>query len=537
MGDVFFRQKCYGRLEQLRSSGAAILLVSHSMPDIEQFCERALLLDHGAPRFLGPASEATKHYYLLHQAHEGRVSPSVSANIPAPRKAATSSAIDRPPEEAFTDLSGKAQVSNGKARCIGVALCDANGAPCNSFRQGDTAVFYYEFELDADIGVPICGIVLSNDKNIIVNGKNSWQYDDEVSASLGPGTKVMCRQEIRLDLAPGEYVFEIGLAAIEADKWRNRSHVSHEDMSSCRIRICHVANAGAFSVGLAVRGGISVLTHHGIADLSGKMAISVETMNGPREMRNVSESTVQDSTILVGENPPTVFHITHWKAGSQWLYKILLDLVPERIVPPQLDEKQFLELPLVRGAVYPTVYVTKEEFGSVALPRNYRKFIIIRDLRDTLISGYFSIRYSHAVIDQRLARWREYLDSTSIEGGLLMLIDEWLPMSAQIQESWIDSDERIIRYEELLDNDINILEDVLIGECQLDVSRERLRGVVVKNRFESLTGGRKSGVEDISAHERKGVAGDWRNHFTPVVANRFDERYGALLTRAGYALT
>jgi lipopolysaccharide transport system ATP-binding protein len=34
VGDVFFRQKCYARLEQLRSSGAAILLVSHAMPEI-----------------------------------------------------------------------------------------------------------------------------------------------------------------------------------------------------------------------------------------------------------------------------------------------------------------------------------------------------------------------------------------------------------------------------------------------------------------------------------------------------------------------
>ena len=65
VGDVFFRQKCYSRLEQLRDSGAAILLVSHSMPEIEQYCERAILLDHGSQRFIGPSSEAAKHYYLL----------------------------------------------------------------------------------------------------------------------------------------------------------------------------------------------------------------------------------------------------------------------------------------------------------------------------------------------------------------------------------------------------------------------------------------------------------------------------------------
>jgi hypothetical protein len=53
-----------------------------------------------------------------------------------------------------------------------------------------------------------------------------------------------------------------------------------------------------------------------------------------------------------------------------------------------------------------------------------------------------------------------------------------------------------------------------------------LRGVVANNRFENLTGGRKAGEEDIFAHERKGVSGDWRNHFTARLSARFDELYG-----------
>lgn len=234
---------------------------------------------------------------------------------------------------------------------------------------------------------------------------------------------------------------------------------------------------------------------------------------------------------------PTVFHITHWKAGSQWLYKILREIALERIVVPQLSEKQFLGAPLLSGAVYPTVYVTKEQFHSVEIPENYRKFIIIRDLRDTLISGYFSIRYSHAVIDESLARWREQLGAMTIEEGLLMLMDEWLPASAKIQQSWIEAGEKFIRYEELLDKDAEILQELLIGHCEITVAPERLREVIVANRFENLTGGRKPGEENLMAHERKGISGDWRNYFTARVTEKFNERYGSLLIDAGYALT
>lgn len=225
----------------------------------------------------------------------------------------------------------------------------------------------------------------------------------------------------------------------------------------------------------------------------------------------------------------TVFHITHWKAGSQWLKKILSELEPKRIIPAQVDEVQFYDEPLIRGGVYTPLYLTKQQFHSVALPESYRKFIVVRDLRDTLVSGYFSLRYSHILDDIRLVRWRRFLSALTIEDGLLMVMDEWLPLSANIQRSWLESGEKIIRYEDLLDDASGILEDVLIRHCGLEVSPSRLREVVLRNQFENLTGGRRPGEEDIFAHERKGISGDWRNHFTPAVSEKFNRLYGDLL--------
>ena len=84
----------------------------------------------------------------------------------------------------------------------------------------------------------------------------------------------------------------------------------------------------------------------------------------------------------------------------------------------------------------------------------------------------------------------------------------------RIQQSWLEAGERLIRYEDLLKHDVEILEPVLLGECGLPVPAERFRSIVQENRFEKLTHGRPAGREDVSAHERKGIAGDWRNHFT-----------------------
>ena len=58
--------------------------------------------------------------------------------------------------------------------------------------------------------------------------------------------------------------------------------------------------------------------------------------------------------------------------------------------------------------------------------------------------------------------------------------------------------------------------------------------MVHDNRFETKTAGRKEGEEDVTSHYRKGVAGDWRNHFTQAHVDEFKTRYGDLLVRLGY---
>ena len=279
VGDVFFRQKCYARLEQLRNSGAAILLVSHSMTDIEQYCERALLLEQGTLSFIGESSEATKRYYLLHQSAittQFKTTKQVEDRAyPPPKNSLLSSQC--PLREAMLDLSAKVQVTKGSARCTGVALFNEKGEPCNYFHQGEKAIFYYEFELNEAIEIPICGIVIQNDRGILVHGKNSCQYEIEIPIVKSAKSKIYCKQEIVLDLGLGDYTFEVGLAALSQNDWENRHQIPFEEASSRYLRLCHVPDVAFFSVGLAQKNGISKLSHHGLANLAGKLQIEVET--------------------------------------------------------------------------------------------------------------------------------------------------------------------------------------------------------------------------------------------------------------------
>jgi len=79
-----------------------------------------------------------------------------------------------------------------------------------------------------------------------------------------------------------------------------------------------------------------------------------------------------------------------------------------------------------------------------------------------------------------------------------------------------------------------LLEEVLIGRCGLDVEPAVLREIVLANRFAEQTNGRANGIQDRSAHNRKGIAGDWRNFFTDRIKRAFKARFGGLIVETGY---
>lgn len=229
--------------------------------------------------------------------------------------------------------------------------------------------------------------------------------------------------------------------------------------------------------------------------------------------------------------PPTVFHVTHWKAGSTWVREVLQAAVPDRIVPVKTDMSHVTHDPIVPAGVYTPVYLPRPRFQEAVGQTDHRLFVVIRDLRDTLVSWYFSLRYSHgsnSFVDQLRAQ----LQSLSVEEGLLLLIEGRLSDIAWIQQSWLESDAMILRYEEMLADEQRAFERIF-RHCQLDVPAERRRSIVEQCSFERRTG-RPRGQEDATKHRRKGVAGDWRNHFTPRVAAAFQARFAEALVASGY---
>ena len=77
VGDGEFARKSFDRIRTMKEAGRTILFCSHSLYQVEAFCDRVIWLDHGEIRHLGAPQDAVQRYstFLLGDAESGLASP------------------------------------------------------------------------------------------------------------------------------------------------------------------------------------------------------------------------------------------------------------------------------------------------------------------------------------------------------------------------------------------------------------------------------------------------------------------------------
>jgi lipopolysaccharide transport system ATP-binding protein len=271
VGDVFFQQKCYARLDEMRRKGTSVLLVTHSMADAAEFCNRGIVLSQGRVAFSGRSKEAVE-YYFHHESHTptGRrhanntpLAP-ISTEIEAPY----------PQHHESIDLSTHTQFGDGGVVAIRMLVTDEHDEPRRVFRQGSLMRVYLDYRVEQSIEVPLAGLQLLNAKGVLVHGKNSLQFSEAPPIGVAAGTTLRCVQDIRLAVDVGEYTLDVGVADVERALFERRHQLTPAEVSSHIRLLCHLTGVGGISVVHAAEGDPCLFSHYGIADLPGDQRIA-----------------------------------------------------------------------------------------------------------------------------------------------------------------------------------------------------------------------------------------------------------------------
>lgn len=248
-----------------------------------------------------------------------------------------------------------------------------------------------------------------------------------------------------------------------------------------------------------------------------------------------------------------LYHCCTIKSASQWFRSLIRTHLVRRCtgmapchwssdmgVRAPLDEQAFKE-PFPDKTIAESLYVRFGVFESIPKPGSWKAFYVLRDPRDILVSWYYSLKYSHEILDDHMLEQRKILESSSKEDGLIYGIGRLTLVNALVdaQRSWVaaeEEDERIkvFRFEDLFGpNEIEAFES-LLAFLEIPVSRQELTELLSRLSFNKFSGGRKKGDSDPHHHYRSGTAGGWKQEFTPRVTEAFSERTGDLLQVLGY---
>src|SRR5215203_2627097 len=65
VGDAAFQQKCSDAFREMKAAGKTIVLVTHEMATVEEYCHRAMLIDDGRISHIGQPNEVGRRYLRL----------------------------------------------------------------------------------------------------------------------------------------------------------------------------------------------------------------------------------------------------------------------------------------------------------------------------------------------------------------------------------------------------------------------------------------------------------------------------------------
>lgn len=277
VGDVFFRQKCYTKLNRLKEEGKTIILVSHGMNEVEQFCDRALLLNHGQSIMVDESRRVVREYYIIDQKNNNKSQRynEVSKNLKEDKKEKIEFEEWQIKDDIFFDQGNGVEVADEKAAFVKIGLFDENGYSKRVFVQGELAYFYYEIYVKEKIDVPLVGTVLFNQQNIIVHGKDCLQEYMDLPDIVCGGSTIYYLQKIKLDVGIGEYTFDAGMATMKKKDYDVRGEKNQEAVNDTMERLCTRVKAGSFAVHGKSEGDPMQLMFHGLCGLPGKIELIV----------------------------------------------------------------------------------------------------------------------------------------------------------------------------------------------------------------------------------------------------------------------
>ena len=239
VGDAAFQAKCFNKLREIKGQGTTIVIVSHSLSQIEQICERSIWIMDGKIRMEGPPREVHAEYmaYMSEKVEKSRnpkkapKQEEAPAEAQAAEKAENAAEPENAPEEAKAEEAPEEadpQKPNGKrwgsreAEMTSVEPLNADGEPCTVFDPQEDITVRIRYRSHTRLDDVVLGLAIYRTDGTYIYGTNSIL--DRTGIVTLDGSGVIDLKMRKVGLNQGEYAVDLALHRPDGfsyDFWRN----------------------------------------------------------------------------------------------------------------------------------------------------------------------------------------------------------------------------------------------------------------------------------------------------------------------------
>ncbi len=206
VGDANFQAKCFNKLKEIKAHGTTIVIVSHSLGQIEQICDRSVWIHEGLIKAEGAPKEIDLEYldFMGRKMQEtvGRELENSSPDDDAPDNDKEESPSDTPQE------SSK-RWGNGDARIKSVRVYTPGGLQQRIFRTGETVTFRLDYTVKRAVDDAVFGIGIFNREGVQCYGVNTRIDKHERFRLDRSGSAEIVLEDV--PLLAGEYLIDFAI--------------------------------------------------------------------------------------------------------------------------------------------------------------------------------------------------------------------------------------------------------------------------------------------------------------------------------------
>ncbi len=218
VGDLSFQAKCFKRLNDFRTQGKTVIIVTHALDSVIRYCHKAIVLDSGRKVIEADPKTAVDAYKkLMAKCEPDATGPARCAGEDGSAAVGSASGAMSNLKDQFAVDPNALSYGNGMAEIADFGMFDDAARPAQLFHKGRPFTIRMKVVFKADIESPVFAFTIKDLKGLDITGTNT-HYKKVSTGSFMKGNEALVEFSQCLNCQSGQYSLSLGCTGIAGDQ-------------------------------------------------------------------------------------------------------------------------------------------------------------------------------------------------------------------------------------------------------------------------------------------------------------------------------